>query len=242
MPCLVPQLFAELLCRCSSLCCSAAAPLLLCPAIGRGKGEVVRAASCEKLYALLLLPLCPHAQGTRTVLRRRASLRSCTKALLVSSIGRVRHKSCVACGTSQHQANIHAHTSYMHAHTCCLSTCVSTVFINMRINVLTDFGYAHGAETLFASGVAALPNNAKLHYNLGHVTCKDVSQALAVAQAQTPGAKAKRALKKWKRCRRLFQEAVRLAPDFQEVGCCVPIAELPCRVLRGVGRRGGQRD
>jgi tetratricopeptide (TPR) repeat protein len=71
------------------------------------------------------------------------------------------------------------------------------------------------SEALFAAGVAALPNNAKLHYNLGHVTCKGVSQALTQAQnAHT--AKAKRALKKWKRCRKLYEEAVRLAPDFQE--------------------------
>jgi len=71
------------------------------------------------------------------------------------------------------------------------------------------------SEALFAAGVVALPNNAKLHYNLAHVTCKGVSQALTQAQnAHT--AKAKRALKKWKRCRKLYEEAVRLAPDFQE--------------------------
>jgi tetratricopeptide (TPR) repeat protein len=77
------------------------------------------------------------------------------------------------------------------------------------------------SERLFAAGVAALPNNAKLHYNLGHVTCKGVAQALTpltpLTQAQNAHtAKAKRALKKWKRCRKLYEEAVRLAPDFQE--------------------------
>ena len=71
------------------------------------------------------------------------------------------------------------------------------------------------SEALFAAGVAALPNNAKLHYNLGHVTCKGVSQELTQAQS-AHAAKAKRVLKKWKRCRKLYEEAVRLAPDFQE--------------------------
>ena len=75
------------------------------------------------------------------------------------------------------------------------------------------------SEALFAAGVASLPDNAKLHYNLGHVTCKDVSQALALAQAQKAGGKGKRALKKWKRCHKLYQDAIRLAPDFQEVVC-----------------------
>jgi len=36
------------------------------------------------------------------------------------------------------------------------------------------------SERLFASGIAALPTNAKLHYNLAHVTCKGVAEALGM--------------------------------------------------------------
>jgi len=36
------------------------------------------------------------------------------------------------------------------------------------------------SERLFASGIAALPTNAKLHYNLAHITCKGVAEALGM--------------------------------------------------------------
>ena len=73
------------------------------------------------------------------------------------------------------------------------------------------------SERLFAAGVAALPRNAKLHYNLAHVTCK--AEALAVPDGGGGGrgsSRRKRALKRRARCRKLYREAVRLAPDFQE--------------------------
>ena len=72
------------------------------------------------------------------------------------------------------------------------------------------------AEALFSSGITALPNNAKLHYNLAHVTCKGVSDEFESAQV-AGGSFARRAKKKWNSCKKLYEEAVRLSPDFQEV-------------------------
>ena len=66
------------------------------------------------------------------------------------------------------------------------------------------------SEALFAAGARALPTNAKLHYNLAHVTCGGVAEAAAAP------APPKKVVKRWRRCKKLYAEAVRLAPDFQE--------------------------
>mmetsp|Transcript_2379 Transcript_2379/g.7291 ORF Transcript_2379/g.7291 Transcript_2379/m.7291 type:complete len:888 (-) Transcript_2379:1150-3813(-) len=59
------------------------------------------------------------------------------------------------------------------------------------------------SDRIFESGIRVCPDNAKLHYNLAHVTCKGVAEGSKKAS-------------EYERCRSLYEKAVSLAPNFGE--------------------------
>jgi len=78
---------------------------------------------------------------------------------------------------------------------------ISSVFAYMARARNLDW---RSSERIFGSGIRVCPDNAKLHYNLAHVSCKGVAESKTDQDVE------------YQRCKGLYEKAVSLAPNFGE--------------------------